>query len=125
MPKRLTLSPLGHTWLLDLDGTLVKHNGYKTDGRDTLLPGAREFVAAIPPCDMIVIITARPPSLKDATEAFLKKEGVRFSSIIYGAPCGERVLINDDKPSGLCTARAVSHKRDAPLDIALEIDEGL
>lgn len=33
----LTLSTLPKTWIFDLDGTLVKHNGYKIDGHDTLL----------------------------------------------------------------------------------------
>ena len=35
--KEIVLSSLGHTWILDLDGTLVKHNGYKIDGADSLL----------------------------------------------------------------------------------------
>jgi hypothetical protein len=43
----LTLSPLAHTWLLDLDGVIVKHNGYKLDGRDTLLDGAMKFLRSI------------------------------------------------------------------------------
>ncbi len=55
----LVLSPLGHTWFLDLDGTLVKHNGHLTDGRDTLLPGADELLAQIPAGDLVVIITSR------------------------------------------------------------------
>lgn len=25
--EKLTLSPLSHTWILDFDGTIVKHNG--------------------------------------------------------------------------------------------------
>ena len=33
----LSLSKLPHTWILDLDGTIVKHNGYKLDGKDSLL----------------------------------------------------------------------------------------
>ena len=40
----IRLSPLGHTWILDLDGTIVKHNGYKIDGYDTFLDGAKEFL---------------------------------------------------------------------------------
>ena len=28
--ETLRLSSLPHTWVLDLDGTLVRHNGYKT-----------------------------------------------------------------------------------------------
>ena len=37
----LSLSKLPHTWILDLDGTIVKHNGYKLDGKDSLLEGAK------------------------------------------------------------------------------------
>ena len=37
--NELLLSTLGHTWIFDLDGTIVKHNGYLIDGKDTLLPG--------------------------------------------------------------------------------------
>lgn len=47
MEEVITLSPLGKTWILDLDGTLVKHNGYKLDGHDTLLPGAKDFLKQI------------------------------------------------------------------------------
>lgn len=36
-------SPLAKTWILDIDGTIVKHNGYKIDGYDTLLEGVKEF----------------------------------------------------------------------------------
>ena len=43
----INLSTLGHTWILDLDGTIVKHNGYKIDGQDTLLDGALEFLKNI------------------------------------------------------------------------------
>ena len=42
--NKLILSTLAHTWILDLDGTIVKHNGYKLDGTDTLLEGAKEFL---------------------------------------------------------------------------------
>jgi len=55
----LSLSPLGHTWILDLDGTIVKHNGYKIDGFDTILDGAEAFMRSIPVDDMIVFITSR------------------------------------------------------------------
>lgn len=33
------VSTMGKTWILDIDGTLVKHNGYQLDGCDTLLEG--------------------------------------------------------------------------------------
>ena len=43
MGDTMILSTLSKTWIFDIDGTLVKHNGYKLDGRDTLLEGAKEY----------------------------------------------------------------------------------
>ena len=43
MQNMLELSLMRHTWILDLDGTVVKHNGYKIDGYDSFLDGARIF----------------------------------------------------------------------------------
>lgn len=40
---RLSLSSLPHTWLIDIDGTLLKHNGYK-EGGDELLEGVLDFL---------------------------------------------------------------------------------
>lgn len=39
----LAISSLPHTWILDLDGTLVEHNGYKIYGKDRVLPGIKKF----------------------------------------------------------------------------------
>ena len=36
------LDDIEKTWIFDLDGTLVVHNGYK-GGMDTLLPGVKDF----------------------------------------------------------------------------------
>ena len=55
----LILSALGHTWILDLDGTVVKHNGYKIDGTDTFLDGAETFLRNIPQKDMVIFLTSR------------------------------------------------------------------
>ena len=57
--KTLAMSALGKTWILDLDGTIVKHNGYKIDGHDTLLEGAKEFLGTIGESDMVVFVTSR------------------------------------------------------------------
>lgn len=108
----IEVSSLGHTWILDLDGTIVKHNGYKIDGEDTLLPGALEFLNRIPSKDMIVWVTSRSANERERTEAFLSKCGIRHEHMIFDAPFGERILINDDKPSGLSMAVAIRRKRD-------------
>lgn len=113
----LELSVLNHTWILDLDGTLVKHNGYKVDGRDVFLPGAKEFLQAIPNGDMVIILTSREEKYREMTESFLKAENIRYDHIIYNAPYGERILVNDCKPGGLETARSVNVKRDGAMQI--------
>lgn len=112
MEERLILSTLPKTWIFDLDGTLVKHNGYKLDGRDTLLSRAREYLDAIPPEDRIVILTSRPEEYRQRTLDFLKENRLRFDEILFHMPMGERILVNDRKPSGLAMAIAVNVDRD-------------
>ena len=112
MKNNLVLSTLGHTWILDLDGTLVKHNGYLLDGEDTFLLGAEEFLKSIPEKDMVVFLTSRTDEYKDITLKFLKKNNIRYDHIIFNAPYGERILINDDKPSGLKMGHVINKKRD-------------
>lgn len=110
--NKLTLSPLGKTWLLDIDGTIVKHNGYKIDGRDTFLEGAREFLAGIPESDRIIFLTSREDWCMPQTEEFLRTAGVRYDRIINNLPYGERIVVNDRKPSGLEVSVAVNLNRD-------------
>ena len=58
-PEQMKISPMPKTWILDLDGTLVVHNGPYMLGKDEFLPGAREFLDNIPRRDMIILLTAR------------------------------------------------------------------
>ncbi|AGF58315.1 23S rRNA G2445 N2-methylase RlmL [Clostridium saccharoperbutylacetonicum] len=123
--KDIKVSPLGKTWIFDIDGTIAKHNGYKIDGEDSLLQRAKEFFNNISEKDMIVFITSRTIDMKSETEKFLIKNGIRFDHIIYNAPFGERILINDKKPSGLETAIAINTDRDVFLATNFEVDERL
>jgi len=106
------VSPLAKTWIFDLDGTLVKHNGYRIDGTDRWLDGAEEFLSRIPKEDKIIFLTSRKEEEKELTRKFLEEHNIRYDDIIYNAPYGERILINDKKPSGLITAIAVNTERD-------------
>lgn len=108
----VVLSTLGHTWIIDLDGTVLKHNGYLIDGKDSFLSGAKEFLNSIPKKDMIVFITSRTEKHKSITERFLSENNVNYHHIIYNAPYGERILINDDKPSGLKMSYAICGDRN-------------
>lgn len=123
--NKLVLSPLNHTWILDLDGTIVKHNGYLIDGYDSFLPGAREFLVSIPIDDMLIFLTSRELKYKELTEGFLRANGIRFNQIIYGAPYGERILVNDKKPSGLITGISINTERDKLERIKIEINSDL
>lgn len=108
----IKLSSLNHTWILDLDGTIVKHNGYKIDGVDTLLPAAKVFLNKIPADDFVIFVTSRTNEYKEETIDFLKKENIRYNHIIFNAPYGERILVNDNKPSGLKCSVAINFERD-------------
>lgn len=123
---KLTLSVLPHTWILDLDGTLVEHNGYKIYGEDKLLKGIKDFYKSIPAQDYILILTARTEQYRQQTETFLKENGIRYNQIIYNIPMGERIVINDRKPSGLDMAHAINVNRNQKLcDILFNIDNAL
>ena len=125
MEREIKVSALNKTWILDLDGTLVKHNGYKLDGHDTLLKGAKEFLDGIPRDDMILFVTSRTEEYRQMTLDFLKKNGIRYDSIIFNAPYGERILINDKKPSGLVTALAINTERDKFQYINFTVDKNI
>jgi hypothetical protein len=122
---KLTLSTLPKTWIFDLDGLLVSHNGHLRGG-DRLLPGVTDFWAALDPADMVVLLTARPAEETAGIRDFFSRHGLRFDHIVPGCPVGERILFNDAKPSGLCMAHAVSLPRDAGLaDVSLHLDRNL
>lgn len=108
----VVMSTLPKTWILDLDGTLLKHNGYKIDGKDSLLPGAKEYVDSLPEDDRIVILTSRTDEYKQMTLDYLKEVGIRYDEIIFNIPYGERIIVNDRKPSGLDMAIAFNLDRD-------------
>ncbi|MBQ4493279.1 MAG: hypothetical protein II972_01565 [Elusimicrobiaceae bacterium] len=121
----LKLSPLAHTWIFDVDGTIVKHNGYKIDGKDTLLEGVKEFFATLPKEDKVVLLTSRTKQQIEDLKVFLKENNIRYDVIISDMPMGERILVNDDKPSGLACCYAHRKKRDLPLNIEYIIDKNL
>lgn len=118
----LKLSSLPHTWILDVDGTIVKHNGYKIDGYDTLLPGVKDFFASLPSQDRVILLTARKAEYLPALKEFLTKNQIRYDHIITDVPMGERILVNDNKPSGLKCAYAVNKERDEALNIIYRIE---
>ena len=111
----MRLSALPKTWILDLDGLLVPHNGHLS-GSDRLLPGVAEFAKKIGPHDKVVLLSSRDPDSQDAAIAFLRDAGIHVAGAVFGLPHGERILFNDRKPSGLPTAHAINLDRDQGLE---------
>ena len=108
------LNDIEKTWIFDLDGTLVVHNGYK-GGMDSLLPGVKEFYERnIKDTDYILIITARDSEFKGIAEKCFLDNNIRYDRIIYDTSRGERILINDRKPwdGGIDTAYSFNIDRN-------------
>lgn len=112
MEQKLILSTLPKSWIFDLDGTILKHNGYKLDGKDTLLQGAKEYLDTLPEEDKIIIFTSRTKAYRQMTVEFLREYQIRFDEILFNMPLGERIVVNDRKPSGLDMAITVNMDRD-------------
>ena len=130
LTKELRISPLNHTWILDFDGTLVRHNGYKDgiNNQDEWLPGALDFLHSIPSDDYVLILTAREDEadVRNRTIEFIRASNVRFDDIKFGMPMGERILMNDNKPSGLVCSHAVTPDRNQGLEnFKIIVDENL
>jgi hypothetical protein len=121
----IRLSMLPKTWFVDIDGVILRHNGW-CSGAEHLLPGVREFWAGLGPEDQVILVTARPERLRKSTLDFLDRNDLHCNVALFGVPPGERIVINDAKPSGLWTAFALNLARDRGLaDLDITLDESL
>lgn len=123
--KKIELSSLAHTWLIDIDGTIVKHNAH-LEGVDELLPGVLEFWKNLPEQDTIILLSARSVNDRERTLTYFSSQGLRFDQALFGLPTGERILINDLKPRGLVTSIAINVERNFGLaNTRIEINSNL
>lgn len=114
------LSKLPKTWLIDLDGTIIKHNSH-LKGKNILLKKVKAFWKKIPSEDKIILLTARDKKYENKTKKFLKENNLKFDHIIFDLNFGERILLNDMKPDGLLTAYAHNLKRNEGLSEFIKI----
>ena len=119
------LSRQPKTWIIDIDGTVFRHNGYLTTEGDVILPGVKDFfLTKVQKDDYILFITARDEKYRKKTIEALRYNNIHFDGIIFSAPKGERVVINDTKPKGMVTAHAIPVERDSGLiDVSIDFQE--
>ena len=87
---------LGHTWIIDVDGTIAEVNRHPYDN-DKLLPGVKEMWSKIPAQDMIIIMTAREESVKEKTLAFIDSHDLRYDRAVFGVHHGERIVVEHSR----------------------------
>jgi hypothetical protein len=116
----VVLSELGQTWLIDIDGTIIKHNDDLKTAQ--LLPKVKEFFDTLQDKDSVVFLTARSKIDYEDIEELLRRNDIlyRVVAIICGLPVGERILINDIKPAGLKTSIAINLNRDVGFGVLSE-----
>jgi len=108
------------TIFCDIDGTLVRHKGdivLNIHEQPEILPNVIESLKQWEKLNYrIILTTGRKESARALTEAQLSSLGIVYDQLVMGLPNGERVLINDKKPSGIDNmARAVNITRNAGL----------
>lgn len=99
------------TIFCDIDGTVVDHSD-----QTKLLPGVKEqFKKWVHEECMIILTTGRKESLRDSTVAMLAQHGLPYDLLIMGLPRGERIVINDRKPTGEATVGCYNPYRNEGL----------
>jgi len=96
---------MSKTILLDIDGTLIKHDKSVSEQHrtkeypDTPLPGVLEkLIEWEKKGYKVILTTGRRECWRKFTEKQLFDLGFWYDQLIMGLGCGPRVLVNDLKP---------------------------
>jgi hypothetical protein len=113
---------MSKTIFVDIDGTLIKHQGQL----DLVLHKPKRLPYVIEAFRQwkfnnycIVVTSSRPESMRVKTEEQLESIGLFWDIMILGLPHGERIVINDVKPG-----MDITYNPSA-IGITLPRDEGL
>jgi hydroxymethylpyrimidine pyrophosphatase-like HAD family hydrolase len=103
------------TFFIDIDGTLCENTreGQMEQCKAELWQTAVDHINYLQGRGhRIILTTGRREVLRHATEHQLFEAGIAFDQLIMDCNPGARVIINDQKPDGTCTAFSISHKRN-------------
>ena len=109
------------TLFVDIDGTLIKHQGSLTNmvtkDMKILSDVIEKFNQWNADGHKIILTTGRPESMRKLTIDGLLKLGLFYDQLIMGITRGERIVINDRKPShkNMRVARAIEINRNDGL----------
>ncbi len=109
-----------NTYIVDIDGTILTHLfdlsnilEEAREGKNHALPGVNKvFDKWKDESAFIILLTARPESMRAVTEQQISNANLFFDQLVMGVGNGPRTLINDIKPSGMVTAYAVNVSRN-------------
>lgn len=108
------------TIFLDIDGTLLKHQGSLTRlmvMSPELLNGVLEKLNEWEGRGFnIILTTGRKESQRELTERQLESLGIFYDQLIMGIGGGPRYLVNDKQKDGTPMAFAFNLTRDGGLD---------
>jgi len=104
------------TIFIDIDGTVLRHNGDLTTqvvtNCDVLDGVVQKFNDWNRKGYHIILTTVRKECMRDLTINQLKKAGLFYDQLVMGLPRGQRVQINDKKPDMENTAVSFSVERN-------------
>ncbi len=110
---------MNKTVFVDIDGTILEHMGSLSgvlNGIQKTLDGVHvKFKKWEAEGTVIILVTARPESMRQFTEKQLTDKGLYYQQLIMGCGNGPRYLYNDMKPDGKMTAFVVNLKRNKGL----------
>lgn len=108
------------TMLLDIDGTLLRHQGDLSAQMTESIPALPGAVEKLNEWNRkgyyIVLVTGRKESMRDITRSQLQKAGLFYDQLVMGLPRGPRILINDNKPDMAETAIAFTIQRNVGIE---------
>lgn len=104
------------SYFIDIDGVVFMHWGKGASLQwscHELLKNVVEFIDKLEARgDQIILITARKECTRTELESKLRSMGIYWDQLIMGITSGERIIVNDKKPNGEPSCKAIELERN-------------